>query len=38
MVKRSRLIEAIEEDFKQRHPGFHKSRCEGLTTLAGVML
>lgn len=38
MVRRSALIEAIEEDFKQRLPGFHKSRREGLTTLAGVML
>ena len=38
MIKRSALIEAIEEDFKQRLPSFHKSRREGLTTLAGVML
>jgi len=38
MIKRSALIEAIEEDFKQRLSGFHKSRREGLTTLAGVML
>jgi hypothetical protein len=38
MVKRSALIEAIEEDFKQRLPGFHKSRREALTTLVGVML
>ena len=38
MVKRTTLIEAIEEDFEQRLPGFHKSRREGLTTLAGVML
>lgn len=38
MIKRSALIEAIEEDFKQRLPGFHKSRREGLATLAGVML
>ena len=38
MVKRSALIEALEEDFKERLPGYHKSRREGLTTLAGVML
>jgi len=38
MIKRSALIEAIEEDFKERLPGYHKSRREGLTTLAGVML
>lgn len=33
-----KLIEAIEEDFKRRHPLFHKSRREALTTLTGVML
>jgi hypothetical protein len=38
MVKRSALIEAIQEDFKQRLPSFQKSRREGLTTLVGVML
>jgi Transposase DDE domain len=38
MIKRSALIEAIEEDFKHRLPGYHKSRREGLTMLAGVML
>ena len=38
MIKRSALIEAIEEDFKERLPGYHKSRREGLTTLAGIML
>jgi hypothetical protein len=38
MVKRSALIEAIEEDFRERLPGYHKSRREGLATLAGVML
>lgn len=38
MVKRSALIEAIEEDFKERLPDYHKSRREGLATLAGVML
>ena len=38
MVKRSALIEAIEEDFQERLPGYHKSRREGLATLAGVML
>ena len=26
MVKRSALIEAIEEDFQERLPGYHKSR------------
>jgi hypothetical protein len=29
------LIEAIEEDFKRRHPLFHKSRREALTTADG---
>lgn len=38
MVKLSALIEAIEGDFKARLPGYHKSRREGLVTLAGVML
>ena len=38
MVERSALISAIEEDFKQRLPDYHKSRREALTTLAGVML
>ena len=38
MVKRSALVETIEEDFKQRLPGYHKSRREGLTTLTAVML
>ena len=38
MVKRLALIEAIDEDFKARLPGYHKSRREGLATLAGVML
>ena len=38
MVKRLALIEAIEGDFKARLPGYHKSRREGLATLAGVML
>ena len=33
-----KLIEAIEDDFKRRHPLFHKSRREALTTLTGVML
>ncbi|MFA6280282.1 MAG: hypothetical protein WC612_05780 [Bdellovibrionales bacterium] len=32
------LIKAIEDDFKQRHPHYHKSRREALTSLAGVML
>jgi hypothetical protein len=34
----SRLICAIDEDFQKRHPGYHKSRREGLSALAGVML
>ena len=38
MVKRLALIEAIEGDFKARLPGYHKSRREGLATLAGMML
>ena len=38
MVKLSAMIEAIEGDFKARLPGYHKSRREGLVTLAGVML
>ena len=38
MVGRSAVIAAIEEDFQCRLPGYHKSRREGLTTLAGVML
>lgn len=38
MVKRSALIKAIEEDFKQRLPGFRKSRRDGLMTLAGMTL
>lgn len=33
-----KLIEAIDEDFQVRHPQYHKSRREGLATLAGVML
>ena len=35
MVERSALIAAIEEEFKQRLPDYHKSRREELTTLAG---
>jgi hypothetical protein len=38
MSKAEALIGAIEEDFHARHPLYHKSRREGLTTLAGVML
>jgi hypothetical protein len=38
MAMRSVLIEAIDDDFNGRLPGFHKSRREGLSTLAGVML
>jgi len=38
MSASAKVIQAIEEDFKQRHPLFHKSRREALTTLTGVML
>ena len=38
MGKTQALIKAIEEDFQARHPLYHKSRREGLATLAGVML
>lgn len=38
MGKAKALIRAIEEDFLERHPLYHKSRREGLATLAGVML
>jgi hypothetical protein len=38
MGKAKTLIKAIEEDFQERHPQYHKSRREGLATLAGVML
>jgi len=34
----SALISAIEADFQARLPGYHKSRCRGVATLAGVML
>ena len=37
-MRQSALIKAIEEDLKRRLPGYHKSRREGLTTLAAVML
>lgn len=37
-MERSGLIAAIEADFKERLPGYHKSRREGLSALAGVML
>lgn len=32
------LIEALEADFDRRLPGYHKSRREGLVTLAAAML
>ncbi len=32
------LVKAIDDDFQRRHPQYHKSRREGLTTLAGMML
>jgi hypothetical protein len=38
MTKQSALIKAIEEDFQKRHPVYHKSRREGLVTLAGTLL
>ena len=38
MGKTAALIKAIEEDFQKRHALYHKSRREGLTTLAGVMV
>jgi hypothetical protein len=34
----SALMSAIEADFQRRHPGYHKSRREGLSVLAGVMV
>lgn len=38
MVNQSPLAHAIEEDFKRRHPQYHKSRREALVTLTDVML
>ena len=38
MAKASGALEAIGADFEGRHPGYHKSRREGLVLLAGVML
>jgi hypothetical protein len=38
MTKQSTLIKAIEEDFQKRHVEYHKTRREGIATLAGVML
>ncbi len=34
----SAVLQAIEGDFEERLPGYHKSRREGLVTLAAVML
>ncbi len=34
----SPVLRAIEEDFKERLPGYHKARREGLATLTAVML
>lgn len=34
----SPIVEAIETDFKERLPGYHKCRREGLVTLAGIVL
>ncbi len=36
--ERSQLFGSIEDDFKERLPGYHKSRREGICTLAAVML
>jgi hypothetical protein len=38
VVERSALYRVIAEDFQSRFPGYHKSRQEGLVTLASVML
>lgn len=38
MGKAATLIQAIEEDFRQRHPDYHKSRSEGIALLAGLVL
>jgi len=38
MVIRSMLVKSIEDDFKDKLPGYHKSRREGLTHLAALML
>ena len=35
MGKAEALIKAIEEDFEERHPLYHKSRREGLATWRG---
>lgn len=37
-MKTLALIEAIEDDFREKQPVFHKSRREGLVALVGVML
>ena len=34
----SQVLRGVKEDFKQRLPGYHKSRRGGLATLTGVML
>ncbi len=34
----SAVLQAIEGDFEDRLPGYHKSRREGLVTLSAVML
>ncbi len=34
----SPVLRAIGEDFEERLPGYHKSRREGLVTLAAVVL
>ena len=37
-MKLSGLIEAIDKDFREKHPLYHASRRKGLAVLAGVML
>lgn len=38
MGRSDALVKAIEDDFKRKHPLYHKSRREGLTLLSGIML
>ena len=35
---KERLLAALESDFKERLPGYHRSRREGLVSLAAMML
>lgn len=34
----SRLLNSVEDDFKRRLPGYHKSRCAGIVMLVALML